>query len=174
MVNKKRGYYTIQLGGKNRTLHFSMNFWAAFTDELGITLADIDKLFAGGLNLSEIRALIYAAILANDQEQNNIIDYNVFTVGATCNQSGEISLTLNSPAGGPFLIQIFFPDGSELSTTSNTGEVNLADITFLPPGEYTLNIIDLTIGTECVQTIEATIELLPSLELIVTGVELPS
>lgn len=82
MANKKRGYYTIQLGGKNRTLHFSMNFWAAFTDELGITLADIDKLFAGGLNLSEIRALIYAAILANDQEQNNLIDYNVYTVGA--------------------------------------------------------------------------------------------
>lgn len=82
MANKKRGYYTIQLGGKNRTLHFSMNFWAAFTDELGITLADIDKLFANGLSLSDIRALIYAAVLANDQEQNNLIDYNVFTVGA--------------------------------------------------------------------------------------------
>jgi len=31
MANKKRGYYTLKLGNKNRTLHFSMNFWANLT-----------------------------------------------------------------------------------------------------------------------------------------------
>lgn len=82
MANRKRGYYTIKLGGKNRTLHFSMNFWANFTEALNIPLDKIGEIFAEGLTLSAIRDLIYSAILANDQEQNNEIDYNKFTVGA--------------------------------------------------------------------------------------------
>lgn len=82
MANRKRGYYTLKLGGKNRTLHFSMNFWANFTDALGISLDEIGDVFTEGLSLSAIRDLIYSAILANDQENNNEIDYNKFTVGA--------------------------------------------------------------------------------------------
>ena len=82
MANRKRGYYTIKLGGKNRTLHFSMNFWANFTEALNIPLDKIGEIFAEGLSLSAIRDLIYSAILANDQENNNEIDYNKFTVGA--------------------------------------------------------------------------------------------
>src|SRR5210317_1434855 len=68
MANKQRGYYSIKLGGKMRTLHFSMNFWANFTDTEGISIGTI-------------RALIYSAILANDQEEGNEIDYNEFKVG---------------------------------------------------------------------------------------------
>lgn len=82
MANKKRGYYTLNLGGQNRTLHFSMNFWAAFTDELKVPLDKIGDVFEGGLSINGIRALIYAGLLANDQEQGNEIDYNIFTVGA--------------------------------------------------------------------------------------------
>jgi hypothetical protein len=82
MANRKRGYYTLKLGGKNRTLHFSMNFWANFTEAQGVTLDKIGDLFASGLSLSAIRDLIYSALLANDQENNNEIDYNKFTVGA--------------------------------------------------------------------------------------------
>lgn len=82
MANRKRGYYTLKLGGKNRTLHFSMNFWANFTEALAIPLDKIGDIFSEGLSLSDIRDLIYSAILANDQEQNNEIDYNKFTVGA--------------------------------------------------------------------------------------------
>jgi len=82
MANRKRGYYTLKLGGKNRTLHFSMNFWANFTEAQGVTLDQIGEIFSQGLSLSAIRDLIYSALLANDQESNNEIDYNKFTVGA--------------------------------------------------------------------------------------------
>lgn len=82
MANRKRGYYTLKLGGKNRTLHFSMNFWANFTEAQGVTLDQIGEIFSQGLSLSAIRDLIYSALLANDQESNNEIEYNKFTVGA--------------------------------------------------------------------------------------------
>ena len=82
MANKKRGYYSLVIGGKNRTLHFSMNFWAAFTDELNISIGEIDKVFSDTLNLNMIRALVYAGLLANDQEEGNEIDYNLYKVGA--------------------------------------------------------------------------------------------
>lgn len=82
MANKKRGYYTLNIGGQNRTLHFSMNFWAAFTDELKVPLDKIGTVFEGGLSINGIRALIYAGLLAYDQEEGNEIDYNIFKVGA--------------------------------------------------------------------------------------------
>ena len=81
MANKKRGYYTIKLGGKNRTMHFSMNFWCNFTDMLNIELNQLAEIFTKGFNMSTIRALVYSALLANDQEKGNEIDYNEFTVG---------------------------------------------------------------------------------------------
>lgn len=64
-----------------RKLHFSMNFWANFTDTLGISLDKIGDIFGDGISLGTIRALIYSAILANDQEEGNEIDYNEFKVG---------------------------------------------------------------------------------------------
>lgn len=82
MANKQRGYYSLTIGGKQRTLHFSMNFWAAFTDELQISLTEIDQVFSNALNLNSIRALVYAGLLAYDQEEGNEIDYNLFKVGA--------------------------------------------------------------------------------------------
>lgn len=82
MANKQRGYYTLNIGGQNRTLHFSMNFWAAFTDELKVPLDKIGTVFEGGLSINGIRALIYAGLLAYDQEEGNEIDYNIFKVGA--------------------------------------------------------------------------------------------
>ena len=60
MANKKRGYYTINLGGKNRIMHFSMNFWANFTDLLNISLEDLGKVFEKGVSIVAIRALIYS------------------------------------------------------------------------------------------------------------------
>ena len=99
MVNKKRGYYSLSIGGKQRTLHFSMNFWAAFTDELKISLDQIDKVFSSSLNLNTIRALVYSGLLANDQEEGNEIDYNLYKVGAwlddvTSEQFNEMVNTL--------------------------------------------------------------------------------
>lgn len=58
-----------------------MNFWANFTDTLGISLDKIGDIFTEGISLGTIRALIYSAILANDQEEGNEIDYNEFKVG---------------------------------------------------------------------------------------------
>ena len=81
MANKRRGYHTIKLGGKNRIMHFSMNFWANFTDLLDIQLDQVATAFDKGVSIKTIRTLVYSAILANDQEQGNEIDYNEFTVG---------------------------------------------------------------------------------------------
>ena len=82
MANKHKGYIDIQVGGKKRTLHFSMNFWSEFTEQLGISLQDIGEVFQNGISLKGLRALIYSAILANDQENGNEIDYNIYTVGS--------------------------------------------------------------------------------------------
>ena len=82
MANRKRGFYTVKLGGKNRTLHFSMNFWANFTDEMDLPIEQIGNVFNGGVSISAIRALVYSALLANEQEQGNEIDFTIFTVGA--------------------------------------------------------------------------------------------
>lgn len=81
MANKKRGYYTIKMGGKNRTMHFSMNFWSNFTDDLKIPLDKLGEIFTEGVSLSTVRSLIYSALLANDQENKNLIDYDKFDVG---------------------------------------------------------------------------------------------
>lgn len=81
MTNKQRGYIDISVGGKKRTLHFSMNFWSEFTEQLGVSLQDIGEIFLKGLSVKSLRALIYSAILANDQENGNEIDYNIYNVG---------------------------------------------------------------------------------------------
>ena len=78
MANKRRGYYTTKLGGRNATLHFSMNFWANFTEIMNVPLDKIGDLFSGGVSISAIRALVYSAMLAFDQEEGNEIDYNQF------------------------------------------------------------------------------------------------
>ena len=81
MANKHKGYIDINVGGKKRTLHFSMNFWSEFTEQLGVPLHEIGDVFTKGISIKGLRALVYAGILANDQEQGNEIDYNIFKVG---------------------------------------------------------------------------------------------
>jgi hypothetical protein len=81
MTNKKRGYIDITVNGKKKTLHFSMNFWAEFTEQMGISLQEIGSVFESGVSLNGLRALIYSAVLANDLENNNEVDYNLYSVG---------------------------------------------------------------------------------------------
>jgi hypothetical protein len=59
-----------------------MNFWANFTEIMNVPLDKIGDLFAGGVSISAIRALVYSAILAFDQEEGNEIDYNEFKIGS--------------------------------------------------------------------------------------------
>lgn len=82
MANKKRGYHTIKLGGKNRTLHFSMNFWAELTDLLEVSLEDVGSIFSKGLSIKTIRSIIFCGLLANDKEEGNEIDYTEYKVGS--------------------------------------------------------------------------------------------
>lgn len=81
MANKKRGYYTLKIGGKMRTMHFSMNFWSNFTEFLGVPLDKIGDVFTSGISIKAIIGLVYSGLLAHDQEQGNDIDYNEFKVG---------------------------------------------------------------------------------------------
>lgn len=81
MTNKKRGYIDITIDGKQKTLHFSMNFWAEFTDQMGISLQEIGSIFESGISLNGLRALIYSAALANDLEKGNVVDYNLYSAG---------------------------------------------------------------------------------------------
>jgi hypothetical protein len=81
-MNSKRGYVEVEIGGKKRTLHFSMNFWCHFTESLNIGLNDLDKYFTEGINVSTIRALIYSGLIAYDQEERKTIDYTIYDVGS--------------------------------------------------------------------------------------------
>jgi len=81
MTNKKRGYIDITVDGKKKTLHFSMNFWAEFTEQMGVSLQDIGGVFESGISLNGLRALIYSAALANDLESGNDVDYNIYSAG---------------------------------------------------------------------------------------------
>ena len=80
-MTKQRGYYKIDIGGRERTMHFSMNFWINFTDDLNIGIDQIGEIFSTGIKLSSIRSLIYSALLAHEQEQGNEPDFNKFEVG---------------------------------------------------------------------------------------------
>ena len=91
-VNKKRGYCQLELGGKNRTLHFSMNFWAAFEEASGFKISEVDKIFGSGLSMATMRDMVYAGIIAYDQENNNEIDYNKFSVGAWMDDIDQAAL----------------------------------------------------------------------------------
>ena len=93
-VNQKRGYCQLNIGGKIRTLHFSMNFWAAFEQASGFSIAEIDKVFGGGLSLSSMRALVYSGLLAYDQENGNEIDYTIYSVGDWMEDVDQSALTL--------------------------------------------------------------------------------
>lgn len=94
MENRKRGYCQLNIGGKDRTLHFSMNFWVAFEDASGHKISEIDKLFSSGISLNTMRALVYAGILAYDQENGNAIDYTIYQVGSWMEDMTPDSLTL--------------------------------------------------------------------------------
>ena len=80
-MTKQRGYYTLEIGGKKGTLHFSMNFWANFTDLLNISLAEIGDVFSDGISIKGLRTLIYSGLLAYDQENKKEIDYDEFDIG---------------------------------------------------------------------------------------------
>tara|TARA_Y100001951_G_scaffold34969_1_gene27581 strand:- start:4721 stop:5092 length:372 start_codon:yes stop_codon:yes gene_type:complete len=80
-MNKERGYYSLELGGKKRTLHFSMNFWAELTDHLNISIQEIGEAFNNKMAISGIRGIVYCGMLAYDKENKNEISYNVYDVG---------------------------------------------------------------------------------------------
>jgi len=81
-MTKKRGYLTLEIGGKQRTMHFSMNFWVNFTEILKIPLSAIGTVFEGKeVPLSSLRAMVFSALKAYDQESENVIDYNLYTAG---------------------------------------------------------------------------------------------
>ena len=81
-MNNKRGYVEVEIGGRKRTLHFSMNFWCHFTESLKISLNDLDKLFSDtSFNMSTVRGIIYSGLVAYDKEEKNEIDYDKYDVG---------------------------------------------------------------------------------------------
>jgi hypothetical protein len=78
---KHRGVLELEIGGKIRQLKFSMNFWAMFTDNLGIQLHELGEVFNKGFGLSDIIKIVYFGLKAADLPQGKEVDYNEFTVG---------------------------------------------------------------------------------------------
>jgi len=78
---KHRGVLELEVGGKIRQLKFSMNFWAMFTDNLGIQLHELGEVFSKGFGLSDIIKIVYFGLKAADLPQGKEVDYNEFTVG---------------------------------------------------------------------------------------------
>lgn len=61
-MNKKRGYYTIDVAGVEITGHFSVNFWALLEDELGFdTLGETFAFMGRGIGMSKIRQIVYCS-----------------------------------------------------------------------------------------------------------------
>tara|TARA_Y100001972_G_scaffold127052_1_gene182689 strand:+ start:758 stop:1129 length:372 start_codon:yes stop_codon:yes gene_type:complete len=80
-MNKNRGYYSLELGGKKRTLHFSMNFWVELTQHLDISLQELGEAFNDKMALSGIRGIVYCGLLTYDRENKIQVDYDVYDVG---------------------------------------------------------------------------------------------
>ena len=93
-LNKRRGYCQLEIGGKLRSLHFSMNFWAVFEETSGFKIAEVDRVFGSGLSMGSMRALIYSGIVAYDQENRIEIDYDLFDVGAWMDDLDQNGLSL--------------------------------------------------------------------------------
>lgn len=99
MANKKRAYLSTKIGGKQRTMHFSMNFWGEFCELRGISLEQIGDLFQKGLSIIALRDLVYSGLAAYDLEQGNEIDYTKYNVGEwlddfTGDQLNEVMTTV--------------------------------------------------------------------------------
>ena len=80
-TNKLRGYCQLELGGKTRTLHFSMNYWAVMEEVTGLTIQELSALMTSGLSITNVRNMVYSAIKTYDLEQGNEIDYTIYSVG---------------------------------------------------------------------------------------------
>lgn len=80
-TNKMRGYCQLELGGKTRTLHFSMNFWVIMEEITGLNIQELSALMTSGLSITNVRNMVYSAIKCNDLEQGNEIDYTIYSVG---------------------------------------------------------------------------------------------
>lgn len=80
---KRRGYYTIEVAGKELTGHFSVNFWALMEEELGMeSLAETFAFMQQGIGMSKIRTLVYCSTKAHDLEQGQVPQFaNVFQCG---------------------------------------------------------------------------------------------
>lgn len=81
MANKQRAYHIADMGGKKRTMHFSMNFWGEFCELQKISLEQIGEVFQNGLSIFALRDLIYSGLAAYDLEQGNEITYTKYNVG---------------------------------------------------------------------------------------------
>lgn len=81
----KEGYCQLEIGGKYRTLVFSMRFWEILCRTLNINLKDLSEYMSskGATELKAIRDMVYSALVAADKQEDKkaIIDYSNFDVG---------------------------------------------------------------------------------------------
>ena len=81
--NKQRGYYELDTPIGKKTLHFSMNFLFLLEEVTGesftVFAEDIAKQKGIG-SLRDTSTIVFCAMVAYDQEEENEIDYNLFKV----------------------------------------------------------------------------------------------
>lgn len=90
--NKQRGYLTIETSEGKKTLHFSTNFLFVIEEITEKTFTEFAQQLKDNTNLDredgsksmatikDVCTLVFAAMVAYDQEEENEIDYNLFKV----------------------------------------------------------------------------------------------
>lgn len=93
-MNKRRGYYTIEVAGKEIAGHFSVNFWALMEEELGLkSLGETFIQLGQSAGLSSVRRLLYCSSKAYCLEEKIKPYYNdIFECGLAMEEVSDDDL----------------------------------------------------------------------------------
>lgn len=98
---------------------------------------------------------------------------DINTTPESCMQTGNIILDLGSLSAGNFTVTVTGPVEFTLNGLP-PGPVSLADFTFLPAGDYTIQVVDEAINLTCVDLSIVTLPYVPAYQLAVLLIIPPS
>lgn len=89
---------------------------------------------------------------------------NINVTQPNCNGPGNIQFTLSSPSGGPYNLQIEYPNGIE-NVVAPSGPNSLSDYIDIVVGNYTILIHDQNVDSNCIDTVQVVIN--PEIQLTI-------